>query len=141
MDLIQCSFLHHKSDNPLFHCLLTYLNQIMFHSNRRNSTREKSVNSQKQNLFWMPCLFIIVLLPHLWRVAFWGTLNIKQDWNRFGGHISFCGSHKKILCCISAAADRYTPNFNWQIFLQDLHFDPNVRKMKYIIIDPTGDLS
>jgi hypothetical protein len=26
-------------------------------------------------------------------------------------------------------------------FRFDLHFDPNVRKMKYIIIDPTGDLS
>ena len=58
-------------DNPSYFCLLTYISIGLCFIKIEEFPHGRIVwTSENKFFFWMPCLFIIVLLPHLWRANF-----------------------------------------------------------------------
>jgi hypothetical protein len=58
-------------DNPSYFCLLIYISIGLCFIKIEEFPHGRIVwTSENKIFFWMPCLFIIVLLPHLWRANF-----------------------------------------------------------------------
>ena len=68
-------------------------------------------------LFWMPCLFIIVLLPHLWRVRFLGRFKYKTGLESFRGVTYHFVDRTRKYCVASVHQQIVTP-----LILTDKYF-------------------